>query len=223
MTTCWERLKQSPAWTGLTGQEANPDTKGAIVPVQPLAQFQSQLDPDPDHHFPAVDFQIFSGAQGAQRTPNMQGFVKNYFEQQRNMRSTRTRSCITSPLTSCPAGAHHASHGIRSFQWLVLGRSLDRPYANRAFAHYGTSFGQVSMDMFYLGKGILSIYERLVKAGHTSKIYYYDQASSTMEVVNLLKNSSSSQVTKAAPLRLRVGPVTGLLLVGTQLHRSRWR
>ena len=45
--------------------------------------YQSQLDPDPDHHFPAVDFQIFGGvttAQDAKRTPNMEGFVKNYFE-----------------------------------------------------------------------------------------------------------------------------------------------
>ena len=56
-------LKQKyPKINGLTGTESNPDTKGAIVKVQPNAQFQSQLDPDPDHHFPGVDLQIFGGA-----------------------------------------------------------------------------------------------------------------------------------------------------------------
>ncbi len=59
---------------------------------------------------------------------------------------------------------------------------------NRAFAHYGTSFGQVDMNLFYIQDPIQSIYERMVKAGHTAKIYYYDQQSSTMEIVNLLKN-----------------------------------
>jgi len=44
------------------------------------------------------------------------------------------------------------------------------------------------MDIFYLLDPILSIYERMVSVGQSSKIYYYDQQSSTMEVVNLLKN-----------------------------------
>jgi len=59
---------------------------------------------------------------------------------------------------------------------------------NRAFAHYGTSFGNVDMNLFYIQDPILSIYERMNNAGHTAKIYYYDQQSSTMEIVNLLKN-----------------------------------
>ena len=54
--------KQYPNINGLTGNESNPDTNGAIVKVQPNAQFQSQLDPDPDHHFPGVDMQVFGGA-----------------------------------------------------------------------------------------------------------------------------------------------------------------
>jgi phospholipase C len=59
---------------------------------------------------------------------------------------------------------------------------------NRAFAHYGTSFGQVSMDVFYWNKQFKSIYERLVAAGHSTRLYYYDEASSSLEVVNLLQN-----------------------------------
>jgi phospholipase C len=59
---------------------------------------------------------------------------------------------------------------------------------NRAFAHYGTSFGQVGMDIFYLLDKIPSVYVRMLQAKHTTKIYYYDQQSSTMEIVNLLQN-----------------------------------
>ncbi len=44
---------------GVTDQLSNPDTTGASVKPQPLAEFQGQLNPDPDHHFPAVDLQIF--------------------------------------------------------------------------------------------------------------------------------------------------------------------
>ncbi|HMH06796.1 MAG TPA: alkaline phosphatase family protein, partial [Terriglobales bacterium] len=63
---------------------------------------------------------------------------------------------------------------------------------NRAFAHYGTSFGKVGMDLFYVKEPFQSIYDRLVTASpaRTSKLYYYDQASSTMEIVNLLQHQS---------------------------------
>jgi phospholipase C len=48
------------------------------------------------------------------------------------------------------------------------------------------------MNMFYLTDSdrdkILSIYERMVNGGHSAKLYYYDQQSSTMEIINLLKN-----------------------------------
>jgi len=70
---------------GLTGNESNPDTTGALVKVQPLADYQGQLDPDPDHHFPGVDLQLFGGTQGNGRVANMQGFVKSYYQQQRNV------------------------------------------------------------------------------------------------------------------------------------------
>ena len=46
---------------GLTGNESNPDVNGRPVKVQPKAQYQGQLDPDPDHYFKAVHKQIFAG------------------------------------------------------------------------------------------------------------------------------------------------------------------
>ena len=44
------------------------------------------------------------------------------------------------------------------------------------------------MNLFYLKVPYLSIYERMIKAGRTAKLYYFDQQSSSLEVVNLLKN-----------------------------------
>ena len=68
---------------GLTGTETNPDINGTLVKVEPKAQYQGQLDPDPDHHFAAVHKQIFDG--GA--TPSMSGFVRSYYDQQRSEQS----------------------------------------------------------------------------------------------------------------------------------------
>ena len=61
---------------------------------------------------------------------------------------------------------------------------------NRAFAHYGTSFGRVDMNLLYVNEPFKSIYSRLINANpkQTSKLYYYDTTSSTMEIINLLQN-----------------------------------
>jgi phospholipase C len=74
---------------GLNGGETNPDSTDAPAPVRPLAAFQGQLDPDPGHHFPDVDLQIFNGDTSSPRVPSMQGFVKSYFEQQRDASHSR--------------------------------------------------------------------------------------------------------------------------------------
>src|SRR5882672_3855154 len=80
---------QDPRIDGLTGNESNPDTTGQQAKVLPQAQFQGQLDPDPDHHFPAVDLQIFGGATGAGRLANMQGLVKSYFNQKKDVKHSK--------------------------------------------------------------------------------------------------------------------------------------
>ena len=67
---------------------SNPDANNNPVKPQAKAAFQAQLQPDPDHHFPAVDLQIFGGDTSATRQPNMQGFVKSYFNQQQNLKVT---------------------------------------------------------------------------------------------------------------------------------------
>jgi phospholipase C len=182
---------QYPAIDGLVGNETNPDSTNVPVTVAPKAQYQSQLDPDPDHHFPAADLQIFGGvttAQNPNRTPNMQGFVKSYFNQQNNIaHSHEIMYYFTPQMLPCLTGLATEYAVFNRWFSSIPGPTL----CNRAFAHWGTSFGQVSMDVFYWNKQYKSIYERLVAAGCTTRLYYYDESSSSLEVVNLLQNQPS--------------------------------
>jgi phospholipase C len=172
---------------GITDQLSNPDTTGAIVKPQPLAQFQGQLDPDPDHHFPAVDLQIFGGDTSPNRGPNMQGFVKSYFNQQEDVGQSQ-KIMYYFAQNQLPVLTTLALEFAVFNRWFA---SIPGPtICNRAFAHYGTSFGRVDMNVLYVNEPFQSIYSRLINANpkHTAKLYYYDTTSSTMEVANLLQN-----------------------------------
>ena len=176
-----------PRIDGVTAQLSNPDTTGTLVNPQPLAEFQGQLDPDPDHHFPAVDLQIFGGNTGAGRQPNMQGFIKSYFNQQGDVRHSQ-KIMYYFAQNQLPVLTTLALEFAVFNRWFA---SIPGPtICNRAFAHYGTSFGRVDMNILYINEPFKDIYSRLINANpkHTAKLYYYDTASSTMEVANLLQN-----------------------------------
>src|SRR5713226_1485243 len=166
-----------PRIDGLTGNETNPGISGEIVPVQPLAEFQGQLDPDPDHHFPGVDLQIFGGQQGDGRVANMQGFVKSYYQQQRDIDRSHKIMYYFTP-DKLPVLTTLASEFAVFDHWFssVPGPTI----CNHAFAHYGTSFGQVGMNIFYVTDSIISLYERLLNAGYSAKLYYDDLQSSSL-------------------------------------------
>jgi phospholipase C len=175
-----------PRIDGVTDQLSNPDTTGAPVKPLPQAEFQGQLDPDPDHHFPAVDLQIFGGDTSATRVPNMQGFVKSYFNQQRDAGHSQ-KIMYYFAQNDLPVLTTLALEFAVFNRWFA---SIPGPtICNRAFAHYGTSFGRVDMNPFDVMEPFKSIYTRLINATpkHTTKVYYYDTTSSTMEVVNLLQ------------------------------------
>ena len=174
-----------PRINGLTGAENNLDTTNEPAHVQPQAEFQSQLDPDPNHHFPAVHKQLYNGTSAPPATPSMAGFVQSYYAQREDVGHSR-KIMYYFPKEKLPVLTTLARSYAVFNGWFssIPGPTL----CNRAFSHYGTSFGQVSMDVFYYDKKYLSIYERLINAGHTSKLYYYDPASSSLEVVNLLQN-----------------------------------
>ena len=135
-----------------------------------------------------MDLQIFGGAPpGPARVANMQGFVKSYFQQQQDVDQSH-KIMYYFPPKKLPVLAGLATQFAVFNGWFA---SIPGPtICNRAFAHYGTSFGQVGMNIFEWKGPYLSIYERVLLAGRTAKIYYYDGPSSTMEIVNLLKNQS---------------------------------
>ena len=176
--------QQDPKINGLSGNETNPDSMGAAIPVQQLAAYQGQLDPDPDHSFAGVNLQLF-GSGPPTGTPSMAGFIKSYFEQRRDVNHSHKIMYYFDPKR-IPILTGLARNYALFNGWFssIPGPTL----CNRAFAHYGTSFGQVGMNLFYLNTKYLSIYERMLKANRTAKLYYFDQASSSLEVVNLLKN-----------------------------------
>jgi phospholipase C len=172
---------------GITPGLSNPDTNGNAVSPQPKAQYQSQLQPDPDHHFPAVDLQIFGGSTDPNRQANMQGFVKSFFNQQQDVGHSQNIMYYFTQ-NQLPVLTTLATEFAVFNRWFA---SIPGPtVCNRAFAHYGTSFGRVDMNPFEILEPFKSIYERLINATpkHTAKIYYYDTTSSTIEVVNLLQN-----------------------------------
>jgi phospholipase C len=177
-----------PRIEGLTGNETNLDTTGKPVTVKAQAAFQGQLDPDPDHHFPGVDLQIFDGNTAPNRVPTMGGFVKSYFTQREDVKHSRLIMNYFNPnrllVLTTLAREFAVFNGWFSS---IPGPTL----CNRAFAHYGTSFGHVDMNIFYPNTVFKSIYERLNDANKTAKIYYFDVKSSTMEVVNLLQHQDS--------------------------------
>ena len=67
-------------------------------------------------------------------------------------------------------------------------RFPDRHFAIARFAHFGTSFGNTGMSVNYIHEPIASVYQRMVKAGHNAKLYYYDQSSSTLGLTFLLQD-----------------------------------
>jgi phospholipase C len=186
-------LKENyPKINGLNGDESNPDSAGTIVKVQPNATYQGQLSHDPDHHFPGADLQIFGGTPFAPgRVANMQGFIKSYATQNSNVSASHAIMNYFAP-EKLPILTTLATEYAVFNGWFS---SIPGPtICNRAFAHYGTSFGNVDMNLFYVTDAdrdkIPTIYERMKAGGHGAKLYYYDQPSSTMEIVNLLKDQT---------------------------------
>lgn len=160
---------QDPRIDGVTGAETNPDTTGAPAPVKPLAQYQSQLQPDPGHHFEDVKIQLYGDPPGG---PTMQGFVKAYFQKRQDVNHSREiMYCF--PPEKVPVLTTLARKYCVFNRWFS---SLPGPtIPNRAFAHFGTSFGKVDMDLFYVGVKYPTIYQRMLNENRTAKIYYYDQ------------------------------------------------
>jgi phospholipase C len=170
-----------PRIDGVDGTQTNPDTTGVLVPVTPLAQYQSQLQPDPGHHFEDVKLQIHGDTPGS---APMQGFIKSFYQKQQNVKHSHNIMQCFSP-EKVPVIITLAKKFAVFTRWFS---SLPGPtIPNRAFAHFGTSFGKTDMNLFYLNEKYKTIYERMVAHGRTSKIYYFDPKSGTLGMAFMLQ------------------------------------
>ena len=182
----WENLD------GLNGNETNPDTTGQLQSVQPTAAAQGELDPDPDHSWEGVNLQIFGNAQATDDgSPKMQGFIKSYFTKQQNVGHSRN-------IMNCFDPKNLQVLTWLATQYAVCDRwfsSLPGPTVpNRMFAHFGTSFGHVDNAM-KIGDNGKSIYSRLLNAGGSAKIYYFDEQSASVGFTFQLQNQPLSMGT----------------------------
>jgi len=183
---------QVPGLDGLSGNETNPDNNGNAQKVQPTAAAQKELDPDPDHSWPGVNMQIFGNAQGTDDgTPKMQGFIKSYFTKMQDVSHSRNIMNCFSP-GNVPVLTYLAKQYAVCDRWFS---SLPGPTVpNRLFAHFGTSFGKVDNSMKFGDNG-KSIYSRLMNAGRSTKVYYFDEQSASVGFTFLLTNQPQTMGT----------------------------
>lgn len=156
---------------GLDGTEKNPDSAGNMVMVTSDARVAGDLTPDPGHHYPDVNMQIFGkDPLTGTETPNMSGFVRSYETHTGNRdRSHRIMRCFRPE--KIPVLTSLAKQYAVCDRWFssVPGPTLP----NRSFIHSATSIGRVDMNPNWLEES-KSIYELLDENNVTSKIYYSD-------------------------------------------------
>jgi phospholipase C len=114
----------------------------------------------------------FTAAFSPGRAANMQGFVQSYGTQSPNVQDSHAIMQYFSP-ERIPVLTTLATEYAVFNGWFS---SIPGPtICNRAFAHYGTSFGNVDMNMFLVSDAdrakIPTIYERLAAGGHSAKLY----------------------------------------------------
>jgi phospholipase C len=173
----------NPGIDGVTpGEYSNLDKDGEPHAVTDGAQYQGQLVNDPGHDFEDVYLQMYGVPAGTPAgEPTMSGFAQSYQEHGGGpadiMRCFRPDQV---PVLSA-LGRQYAVCD----RWFssVPGPTLP----NRAFAHFGTSFGRLDMDPVYFGSQP-SIYQRMYGAGATAMIYYYANWSGTMGLTFLLND-----------------------------------
>jgi phospholipase C len=175
---------------GLNGDEFNLDPNGTPVTVSKDADFSGDLTPDPGHHFPDVNMQIFGNRDGT-GDPTMKGFVMDYAQMGGSSvaQSHNIMKCFSpGPVPECkiPVLVTLAEQYAVCDRWFssVPGPTLP----NRCFAHAATSVGRVDMNpiWFEVSK---TIYELLRASNVTSKIYFHD-ATVAMTFKNFLKDQS---------------------------------
>jgi len=162
------------------GQYSNRDASGEPHPVDEGAAYQGQLVDDPGHDFEDVYLQMYGVPAGTPAgEPTMSGFAQSYEEH--GGEPGDIMRCFRPDQT--PVITALARQYVVCDRWFssVPGPTLP----NRAFAHFGTSFGRLDMSPIYFSAHP-SIYQRMYAAGCEARIYYYAKWSGTMGLTFLL-------------------------------------
>ena len=168
------------------GDWSNVDDKGNVHTLTADAEYQGQFRVDPPHDFWSVHQQIYAHpGQPATRPPqpDMRGFAATYARAGGN--PAHVMKCFRPERL--PTIRALAKNYLVCDNWFASVPGPTNP--NRAFAHFGTSFGRVDNGPVWfmmvdrrLEQGI---YGRLRDRGKTAKIYYYSQQSGTIAMTFL--------------------------------------
>ena len=180
-------MNEIPDLRGVRGGDwTNVDDKGNVHPLTDGAAYQGQFRVDPPHDFWSVHQQIYAHpGQPATRPPqpDMRGFAATYARAGGN--PANVMKCFRPQ--QLPTIRTLAKNYLVCDNWFASVPGPTNP--NRAFAHFGTSFGRVDNGPVWfmmvdrrLEQGI---YGRLRDRGKTAKIYYYSQQSGTIAMTFL--------------------------------------
>ena len=163
------------------GEWSNVDDQGTVHALTADAAYQGQLKVDPPHDFWSVHQQIYTYPGRPERRPaqpDMQGFAANYARA--GGRPANVMKCFSPERL--PTLRALAKSYLVCDNWFSAVPGPTNP--NRAFAHFGTSFGRVDNGpvWFVLVKRRLEhgSNDRLRERGRKAKIYYYNLQSGTI-------------------------------------------
>jgi phospholipase C len=160
-------MRDIPGLRGVTpGAYCNAGAAGTRFYITDGAAYQGQFPVDPPHEFEHVHAQLGASATGA---PAMDGFARSY--QRAGGNPANVMRCFRPE--QLPAFTALAKHYVVCDNWFAAVPGPTTP--NRQFAHFGTSFGQVSSGIIWLGHG-KGIYGRLDAAGSKGTIYYFRES-----------------------------------------------
>jgi phospholipase C len=158
---------------GLTGDESNLDTTNEPALVDDQADFSGDLTPDPGHHYPDVNKQIFGNFMGVDDGSGlMGGFVKSYQDHTHDVAKSRRIMRCFDPA-KIPVLSTLARQYAVSDRWFASVPGPTLP--NRSYMHSATSIGRVDMSPIWLDES-KTVYELLDQFGVSAKIYYHDMS-----------------------------------------------
>ncbi len=180
-------MNEIPDLRGVRGGDwTNVDDKGNVHTLRAGAAYQGQFLVDPPHDFWSVHQQLYAHpGQPATRPPqpDMLGFAATYARAGGD--PTHIMKCFSPERL--PTIRALAKNYLVCDNWFASVPGPTNP--NRAFAHFGTSFGRVDNGPVWfmmLNRRLeQGIYGRLRDRGKTAKIYYYSPQSGTIAMTFL--------------------------------------